>query len=609
MDRVERGRTAAGRPVVPWRSVCLFAAVAWWAAGPASGATLLAHWHVDEWGAPFADAGANAIALQQDGATAAAVSGPGLEATAAYLNWVPATSATRLYAEDARLQTDSFGFSFWINPVNLNPFDSLLTKEMAHDNAIPAFARMGWQVHVLENNGSGAASLQLIVRGDQRGQGDFFGSVQSSVTLPLSTNVSAWYHVAGGYDASTGDLRLYVNGVGNVSANSSPGAHHADGSPVSLGSARNGPDVVTFSAITFMDDVQLYDAPLTAGEVAFLRAHPGREVRDLWVAGQAVASGGGDIVLGFDALGDRAYTIGVSDDFAEFATAAVVTSSIPLLHDAATASALPAAGATGDGAQLRWVSPETSASRLYASDAALQTDSFGFSFWMKPDNINPFDNLLTKEMAAAGSGDLFTRMSWQVQVLDNNGSGLAPLQLIVRGDDRSQGDFYGTAVSAAVVPLYGSTPYWIHVAGGYDAQTGALRLYVNAAESVSGNSSPGARNSGGGALSVGSARNGPDFVSFAAAAHVDDVQIYDGPPGAADAAFLKKHPGGTLPHVPRLLAHWPLDEAGAPYADVADGWRTAAVSLSPAALDAALGGPSGGARIFKVTETDPAAGY
>lgn len=574
---------------------------------PCRGAQLLAHWHADEAGPAFSDAGVYGIPLQQDGGTATALSGPGIEDTAVYLNWVPAGNATRLFAEDGHLQKDSFGFSFWVNPVNLNPFDNLLAKEMAFNNTIPSYSRMAWQVHVMENNGSGAAPIQLIVRGDNRALGDFFGAVQSTVTLPLGTNVVTWFHVAGGYDAVTGALTLYVNGVKTISANSVPGARHHDGSPLAVGSARNGSDVVAFSAIAMMDDIQIYDAPLTGEEVAHLGAHPGEHVRDLWVSSHGIS--GAAYALGFESVGGRAYEVRVTDDFAAFAVATVVTSSIPLQHDGGTAAPLSGSGIAGDGAQLRWVSPETSATRLFASHAALQHDSFGFSFWLKPDNINPFDNLMAKEMAAPGSGDLYTRMSWQVQVLDNNGAGRAPIQVIVRGDNRAQGDFFGTAVSAPVVPLFGASPYWIHVAGGYDAQTGALRLHVDGVETVSGNSSPGASNSGGGAISLGSARNGADFVAFSAATHLDEIQVYDAPLTAQDAAFLKQHPGGELLHRPRLVAYWPMGEEGAPYADVADGLRSSLVSLDIAAMDALVGPGPGAARAFKVTETAPSAGF
>jgi len=569
---------------------------------PGRAAELLAHWHMGEGAPPFVDAGVNGIPLLQDAATATASSGMGIEASAAYLNWVSGLTATRVYSSDSRLQQDSFGFSFWINPVNLNPFDSLLTKEMAFNNTIPAYARMAWQVHVMDNNGSGAAALQLIVRGDQRGQGDFFGSVQSSTTLPLASNSVAWFHVAGGYDARTGALKLYVNGLETVSGNSSPGAHNSDGSALALGSARNGADFVSYSAITFMDDVQIYAEPLSAAEVEYLLTHPGEHVRDLWITGQSRSGGGNATGVGFESIGGRSYQVSVGTGLGGFVPAASVTSSIPLVHDAATATALADAGIEGDGVQLRWVSPETSATRLAATHEALQTDSFGFSFWMKPDNLNPYDSLLTKEMAAAGSGDLFTRIAWQVHVMDNNGSGAAPLQFIVRGSNRGVGDFYGTAISTATVPLSVNSPYWVHVAGGYDALTGALRLYVNGSETVSGNSSPGADNSDGGALSVGSARNGPDFVTFAAATHLDDLQVYDGPLAAAEAAFLAGHPGSALPHLPRLVARWTFNEEGAPYADQADGQRSSWVNLGEADVDAALGPGPKPLLFFRVSE-------
>lgn len=281
---------------------------------------------------------------------------------------------------------------------------------------------------------------------------------------------------------------------------------------------------------------------------------------------------------------------------------------IPLQQDGGTATALSGPGIEDAAVYLNWV-PAGSATRLYAEGGQLQKDSFGFSFWVNPVNLNPFDNLLAKEMALNNTIPSYSRMAWQVHVMENNGSGAAPIQLIVRGDNRAQGDFFGTAVSAPVVPLFGASPYWIHVAGGYDAQTGALRLHVDGVETVSGNSSPGASNSGGGAISLGSARNGSDFVAFSAATHLDEIQVYDAPLTVQDAAFLKQHPGGELLHMPRLVAYWPMGEEGAPFADVADGMRSSSISLGVAAIDALFGSEPGAARVFKVTETPPSAGF
>jgi hypothetical protein len=120
-------------------------------------------------------------------------------------------------------------------------------------------------------------------------------------------------------------------------------------------------------------------------------------------------------------------------------------------------------------------------------------------------------------------------LAWQLHVLGNNGSGYAPLELIVRGDNRAQGDFFGTAVSAATSPLTNATGNWIHLAGGYDAASGQLRLFVDGVAYISGNNSVGAHNSGGYPLSIGTGKNGTNFQFFAASAFVDDVQLYSGP--------------------------------------------------------------------------------
>lgn len=204
-------------------------------------ANLVARWKLDESGLIHADAGPNGISLVQDATTTPASSVAGIKGGAALLNFQnPPGVATRLAATGAAIQCDSFGFSFWLNPVYLNEWDNLIAKEMAFNNSVPGFSRIAWQVHLMGNNVSGSAALELVVRGDNRGLGDFFGSVISSPNLPLQSSSAEWIHVAGGYDTMTGALKLYVNGVESVSGNSSPGAKASDGSAFSVGTARNG---------------------------------------------------------------------------------------------------------------------------------------------------------------------------------------------------------------------------------------------------------------------------------------------------------------------------------------------------------------------------------
>ncbi|MEX0915995.1 MAG: hypothetical protein WDZ60_08880, partial [Wenzhouxiangellaceae bacterium] len=82
-----------------------------------------------------------------------------------------------------------------------------------------------------------------------------------------------------------GDSHTYINPYDNSDwlltpgdwAQGVPGARNADGSPLSLGTVRNGSDFVAFSAMTEIDDVQIYSSPLSAYEVLHLKNRPGAQ--------------------------------------------------------------------------------------------------------------------------------------------------------------------------------------------------------------------------------------------------------------------------------------------------------------------------------------------
>ncbi len=282
------------------------------AVGELDAANLVARWKLDENSSIHADCGPNGISLVQDLTTTPASSVAGIKGSASLLNFQnPPGVATRLAATGAAIQRDSFGFSFWLNPVFLNEWDNLIAKEMAVNNSVPGFSRIAWQVHLMANNGSGSAALELVVRGDDRGEGDFFGSVVSATNLPLQSSSAEWIHVAGGYDTMTGALKLYVNGVESVSGNSSPGAKASDGSAFSVGTARNGGDFVAFSGGARIEDIQLYDDPLTADEVVFLRANPGQALRNFLITQFAPDMPSGDLNVYFNTLPGCFYQVEV----------------------------------------------------------------------------------------------------------------------------------------------------------------------------------------------------------------------------------------------------------------------------------------------------------
>ncbi|MGH7990334.1 MAG: LamG domain-containing protein, partial [Limisphaerales bacterium] len=277
---------------------------------------LLAHWTLDvPQGTTFPDSSTNNCNLYQDTNTATAILEPGIAGYSAYLNYSsPPGTSTRLYSTNAALQTDSFGFSFWIMPIYLNDFDNFIIKESGYNNTIPSYAREAWQVHMLGNSGDGTAQIEFIVRGQN---GGFFGVVDSATNLTLYTGYTNWVHIAGGYDATTGDLSLFVNGL-EADASGTAGAYNSDGSPFDIGTAANGPDYVAFAAGTYIDDVQLYDSPLSATDVDFLMANPGYALGSVVPAPPIVIKPfnydtvSGDMTLVFNSTSGTNYTIQAS---------------------------------------------------------------------------------------------------------------------------------------------------------------------------------------------------------------------------------------------------------------------------------------------------------
>lgn len=495
--------------------------------GHLAAAGLTARWSFDEMNSPFADSGPNAIPMTLDTETTPLISGTGIAGNAAELNWQdPPGVATRLAANDTALQTNSFGFSFWINPISLNPSDVLIGKEMAFDDTVENWRRQAWQVQVL-----GDGRLEFIVRGDNRVAGDFFGAVQSTYTFTLATDSPEWIHVSGGYDSITGALSFYVNGIANY-ANGTPGATNSDGAPLVFGTQRNGSDFVNFAAGAQIDEAQIYDAPLTADEVAYLKANPEKTIIDRPVPNLAAHWK-------------------LDEASSPYASSAAVTAVLVL--DTETTPALSENPALiGNAAVLNFGTPSI-ATRLFTDAAPIQTDSFGFSFWIRPDSLSEDNVLIMKESPANINGDPdYALCSWKLTVLhDDDINGFSPLQLVVRGSDRTNPEpFFGEITSSAQLALNTNSSTWVHIAGGYDAVTGAIALYVNDGDSLNSSDSKivtaGASNSDGTPLSIGSAKNGSDFIGFAAGVAIDDVQMYDGFLTFSQSNTLFSTPGVTL---------------------------------------------------------------
>jgi hypothetical protein len=222
---------------------------------------------------------------------------------------------TRLSASGASLNINTFSFSMIMDPTDIVGFKTIIDKESLADNNFPDFVRVGWQVQH-----TGFGNLEFVVRGTQPqlgGGNDFFGnlfvfSTPDPVNNPTHTNMfpeggnfedETLYHVAGGYDATTGNMFFYATRLdGNPVttpfmgdrtthlSSRTPGAVQ-DTSPLSLGSRKAGPPVGGGSneGVDFfdagagfdIDDLQIYDSLLTQEQVTLLANNPGLTLDDL----------------------------------------------------------------------------------------------------------------------------------------------------------------------------------------------------------------------------------------------------------------------------------------------------------------------------------------
>lgn len=222
---------------------------------------------------------------------------------------------TRISASGSSLNINTFSFSFFMDPTDIVGFKTIIDKESLADNNYPDFVRVGWQVQH-----TGFGNLEFVVRGTQPqlgGGNDFFGnlfvfSTPDPVNNPTHTNMfpeganfedETLYHIAGGYDATTGGMFFYATRLDGNPVTSlfmgdrtthlsarTPGAVQ-DTSPLSLGSRKAGPPVGGGSneGIDFfdagagfdIDDLQIYDSLLTQEQVLLLANHPGLTLDDL----------------------------------------------------------------------------------------------------------------------------------------------------------------------------------------------------------------------------------------------------------------------------------------------------------------------------------------
>lgn len=230
-------------------------------------AVLINQWMLDNNTTGYVDLIGGKNMSQNAGTTTAfQVSGSPVNTTAMELGWADPGPATQLYSS-AGQTGNSFGFSFWVNPVFLSTYNNFIGKQTTVTNRAD-WGSLAWQVHLLGDD-AGYSKLEFIVRGDSTGS-DFFGAVSTTSTVFKlnGDQPDTWVNVAGGYDNSTGALSLYVGGT-QYTASGTAGASVDSTAPFFAGTGFNDAFVspVTYSAGTRMWDLRLYDSPLNQTEV------------------------------------------------------------------------------------------------------------------------------------------------------------------------------------------------------------------------------------------------------------------------------------------------------------------------------------------------------
>lgn len=233
-----------------------------------------------------------------------------------------------------------------------------------------------------------------------------------------------------------------------------------------------------------------------------------------------------------------------------------------MIHDAATRA--PATFDTNE-TRLETSFDATKSTRLAATDASLNINSFSFSLIIDPTDIINYGSILNKESNYSG-GEPFQRVGWQVIHTE-----FGNLEFVVRGD--AGGYFGGITVLSATSGFTAGANFVSDVryqlAGGYDSATGDAFFYVTqltggTLTSLTG--SPASFSLGAvqdtGSLSLGTKNTAAGYDGNGAGFDVADLQIYSGLLSAAEVLQLANTPGSSIPEPAAAAALLGLAAAG-----------------------------------------------
>jgi hypothetical protein len=181
----------------------------------------------------------------------------------------PTTS--RYGAPNAALSFDGTTGYVWIpNSVSLqSPTTGLTLSAWINIEQLTSFASLAAMVNKSMTGNYGQYLLNYSTSGTIHINSTANGTTAGAVVIPQALNLHQWYHVATTW--GDGARRVYIDGV-EVANSLSTGTISSDTNSVLLG--LNTPGLANLYLNGMLDDIRIYDHPLSSGEISSLYNEP-----------------------------------------------------------------------------------------------------------------------------------------------------------------------------------------------------------------------------------------------------------------------------------------------------------------------------------------------
>ena len=346
----------------------------------------------------------------------------------------------------------------------------------------------GWYNAVSQDGGVNSGFVLQYSHSSDRwafdtANGDTAGAGESWVNSNVVPETDVWTRLIGVYDAASGEIKLYVNGVFQNSAKRTTPWNATGG--LQIGRAKqNGAEIGRFPGA--VDDVVVYDRVLVAEDIAELSNRPA-VMESHWAFDETVPAG----------------------------------TPQPTINPGA-------AWVPGRGQGQLALDLDGNRGSLSTTQPAVRTDqSFSVAAWVKLDHKGGWYNAVSQD------GGVNSGFVLQYAHSSDRWSFDAP-----------NADTSGVPETWVNSPTAAQTGTWTHLTGVYDATAGNLRLYVDGVggTAVSKTTSWNAT----GSLLVGRGKQAGAALGYFPGL-VQDVHLYDRALSAAEASSLHQGnaPGGT----------------------------------------------------------------